>query len=139
MGIQRDMVNTNTPWEAVAGYARAVRVGDRILVSGTTAAGPNGVVGAGDPAAQARFILDRIEWAIQQLGGTLRDVVCTRVYVRHIEDWEAVAQVHGERFGAIRPANTLVQANLVGDEYLVEIEAEAIVGSGDAVQHSVKQ
>lgn len=133
MGIQRDIVSTNTPWEAMAGYARAVRVGDRILVSGTTAAGPNGVVGAGDPAAQAHFILDRIEWAIRQLGGTLRDVVRTRVYVRHIEDWEAVARVHGERFGDIRPANTLVQANLVGDEYLVEIEAEAIIGSGHAI------
>jgi enamine deaminase RidA (YjgF/YER057c/UK114 family) len=117
----------------MAGYARAIRVGDRILVSGTTATGPEGVVGAGDPAAQARFILDRIEWAIKQLGGTLQDVVRTRVYVRHIEDWEAVARVHGERFDNIRPANTLVQANLIGDEFLVEIEAEAIVGSGHAI------
>jgi enamine deaminase RidA (YjgF/YER057c/UK114 family) len=133
MSSQREMVSTNTPWETMAGYARAIRVGDRILVSGTTATGPEGVVGAGDPAAQARFILDRIEWAIKQLGGTLQDVVRTRVYVRHIEDWEAVARVHGERFDNIRPANTLVQANLIGDEFLVEIEAEAIVGSGHAI------
>ena len=133
MSTKREMVSTNTPWETIAGYARAIRVGDRILVSGTTATGPNGVVGAGDPAAQARFILDRIEWAIKQLGGTLQDVVRTRVYIRHIEDWEAVARVHGERFSNIRPANTLVQANLIGDEFLVEIEAEAIVGSSHAV------
>jgi enamine deaminase RidA (YjgF/YER057c/UK114 family) len=130
--LKRTSISTGTHWEALAGYARAVRVGDRILVSGTTATGPDGVVGAGDPAAQARYILDAIEAAIVHLGGALRDVVRTRVYVRHIGDWEAVARVHGERFGAIRPANTLVQAQLVGDEYLVEIEAEAVIGAGDA-------
>jgi enamine deaminase RidA (YjgF/YER057c/UK114 family) len=127
---KRSSVDTGTHWEALAGYARAVRVGDRILVSGT---GPDGVVDAGDPAAQARVIIDKIEAAISQLGGTLRDVVLTRVYVRNIADWEAVARVHGERFGAIRPANTLVQAQLVGEEYLVEIEAEALIGAGDAL------
>ena len=130
---KRASVSTRTHWEALAGYARAVRVGERILVSGTTATGPEGVVGAGDPAAQARCILDKIEAAISQLGGTLRDVVRTRVYVRNIDDWEAVARVHGERFGAIRPANTLVQAQLVGAEYLVEIEAEAQIGAGNAL------
>ena len=130
---KRASIGTGTHWEALAGYARAVRVGDRILVSGTTATGPEGVVGAGDPAAQARYIIDTIEAVIDQLGGTLRDVVRTRVYVRNIADWEAVARVHGERFGAIRPANTLVQAQLVGDEYLVEIEAEALIGAGDAL------
>ncbi len=102
-------------------------------MSGTTATDAEGVVGAGDPAAQTRYILDKIEAAIGQLGGTLRDVVRTRVYVRHVEDWEPVARVHGEYFGAIRPANTLVQAWLVGDEYLVEIEAEAVIGAGDAI------
>jgi enamine deaminase RidA (YjgF/YER057c/UK114 family) len=130
---RRASIQTGTHWEALAGYARAVRVGDRILVSGTTATGPDGVVGAGDPAAQARFILDAIEAAIGRLGGTLRDVVRTRVYVRDIAVWEAVARVHGQRFGGIRPANTLVQAQLVGDEYLVEIEAEAVIGAGDAL------
>jgi enamine deaminase RidA (YjgF/YER057c/UK114 family) len=118
----------------MAGYARAVRVGDRILVSGTTATGPDGVVGTGDAAAQTRFILEKIERAIAALGGQLRDVVRTRVYVRRLEDWEAVARVHGERFGPIRPANTLVQAGLVGEPYLVEIEAEAVIGAGDALQ-----
>jgi enamine deaminase RidA (YjgF/YER057c/UK114 family) len=129
----RTSVSSGTHWEALAGYARAVRVGDRILVSGTTAAGPEGVVGPGDPAAQTRAILDRIEAAIKQLGGRLPDVVRTRIYVRDIVHWEVVARVHGERFGAIRPANTLVEARLVGNDYLVEIEAEAIIGAGDAL------
>ncbi|NJN99502.1 MAG: RidA family protein [Anaerolineales bacterium] len=129
----RTSVGSGAHWEDLAGYARAVRVGDRILVSGTTATGPDGVVGAGDPAAQTRYILDKIEKAIVQLGGSLSDVVRTRVYVRRVADWEPVALVHGERFGSIRPANTLVQAQLIGDEYLVEIEAEAIVGSNHAL------
>ena len=128
----RESTSSGAPWEALAGYARAVRVGERILVSGTTANGPNGVVGAGDPAAQARQILDIIEAALGRLGGRLADVVRTRVYISDIAHWEAVARVHGERFGAIRPANTLVEARLVGAEYLVEIEAEAVIGAGDA-------
>jgi enamine deaminase RidA (YjgF/YER057c/UK114 family) len=128
----RRWVGTGTPWEALAGYARAVRVGDRILVSGTTATGPDGGVVGEDAASQTRFVIDRIEAAIQQLGGSLRDVVRTRVFVRRIDDWEAVARVHGERFGAIRPANTLVEAALVGAAHLVEIEAEAVIGAGDA-------
>jgi enamine deaminase RidA (YjgF/YER057c/UK114 family) len=132
--LHRAAVGSGTVWEALAGYARAVRVGDRILVSGTTATGPDGAVAPGDAAAQATFILDKIERAIEALGGRLRDVVRTRVYVRRLEDWEAVARVHGARFGAVRPANTLVQAGLVGDPYLVEIEAEAVIGAGDAVQ-----
>lgn len=131
--LHRTSVGSGTHWEDLAGYARAVRVGDRILVSGTTATGPEGVVGVGDAAAQTRFILDKIEKAIVQLGGALSDVVRTRVYVRHAADWESVSLVHGERFGSIRPANTLIQAQLIGDEYLVEIEAEAIVGSTHAL------
>lgn len=126
----RRSVSTGTRWEALAGYARAVRVGNRVLVSGTTASGPNGTVAVGDPAGQARFVLDRIERALNDLGASLRDVVRTRIFVRRIEDWEAVARVHGERFGEIRPANTLVQAQLVGDDLLVEIEAEAEIAPG---------
>ncbi len=114
----------------MAGYSRAVRVGDRILVAGTTATGPDGLVGGADPAAQARFIFDKIEMAIKVLGGRMEDVVRTRVYVSDIAHWEPVARVHGERFGQIRPVNTLVEAKLVGPEYLVEIEAEAVVGAG---------
>jgi enamine deaminase RidA (YjgF/YER057c/UK114 family) len=130
MSEQRASVSSGTRWEEMAGYSRAVRVGDRILVSGTTATGPDGLVGGNDPAAQARYALDKIAAALRQLGGTLEDVVRTRVYVSDIAHWEPVARVHGERFGHIRPANTLVEARLVGPEYLVEIEAEAIVGSG---------
>lgn len=124
----RQRVSSGTMWEELAGYCRAIRIGDRILVSGTTATGPDGLVGAGDPAAQARYALDKIERAIEQLGGRLEQVVRTRVYVSDIAHWEAVARVHGERFAAIRPVNTLVEARLVGPEYLVEIEAEAVVG-----------
>jgi enamine deaminase RidA (YjgF/YER057c/UK114 family) len=112
----------------LAGYCRALRVGRTIYVSGTTATDAQGVVvGAGDPAAQTRYILDKIEAALQQLGGRLEDVVRTRIYVRNLDDWQPVARVHGERFAQIRPTNTLVQALLVGDEYLVEIEAEAVL------------
>ena len=131
--LYRNSVSSGTHWEELAGYARAVRIGERILVSGTTATGPAGLVGAGDPAAQTHFILDKIETAMRQLGGTLRDVVRTRVYIKNMADWEAVARAHGERFREIRPANTLVEARLVGDEYLVEIEVEAVLGAGDAL------
>lgn len=131
--IFRASVGSGTTWESLAGYARAVRIGDRILVSGTTATGPDGLVGGDDPAAQASYALDKIERAIVELGGTLRDVVRTRMFVSNIENWEAVARVHGERFGKIRPVNTLVEARLVGPEYLVEIEAEAVIGAGDSL------
>lgn len=133
MAAGKRAVSSGTVWEELAGYSRAVRIGDRILVSGTTATGPDGLVGGDDAAAQAHFVIDKIETAIEQLGGRLQDVVRTRVYVNGMQHWEAVARVHGERFGAIRPANTLVEAHLVGEEYLVEIEAEAVIGAGDAV------
>ena len=129
----RISISSGTHWEAMAGYARAMRIGERILVSGTTATDIDRVVAPGDPAAQTHFIIDKLEAAINQLGGTLADVVRTRIYVRDIKDWEAVARVHGERFAAIRPVNTLVQAILVGEEYLVEMEAEAIIGAGHAL------
>lgn len=125
----RRSVSSGVSWEEEFGYSRAVRVGDRILVSGTTATGPDGVVAPGDPAGQARYALDKIEKAIVSLGGSLEDVVRTRIFVSRIGDWQAIARVHGERFSKIRPANTLVRAELIGDEYLVEIEAEAVVGS----------
>ena len=106
-----------------------MRVGKRITVSGTTASHRGRGIGGDDPAAQAHFVIDKIEGALQSLGGQLEDVVRTRVYVRHIADWEVVARVHGARFGAIRPANTLVQAALVDADALVEIEAEAHVSA----------
>ena len=121
----RTLCVSGTPWEDIAGFARAVRLGRQIFVSGTTATLSGRVIGGSDPAAQAHFVIDKIEGALQSLGATLADVVRTRVYVRNIADWEPVARAHGARFGSIQPANTLVGAALVGDEYLVEIEAEA--------------
>lgn len=130
MSTGKQTFSSGTTWEEIAGYSRAVRIGDRILVSGTTATGPDGLVGGADPAVQARYALDKIEHAIKQLGGRLEDVVRTRVYVSDVAHWEPVARVHGERFGKIRPVNTLVEAKLVGAGYLVEIEAEAVIGAG---------
>jgi aryl-alcohol dehydrogenase-like predicted oxidoreductase/enamine deaminase RidA (YjgF/YER057c/UK114 family) len=124
----RRMAMSGTPWEEMAGYARAVRRGNRIWVSGTTATHGDRVIGGTDPAAQTHFIIDKIEGSLQTLGANLGDVVRTRVFVRNVSDWEPVARAHGERFREILPANTLVQAELVGDEYLVEMEAEAVVG-----------
>jgi enamine deaminase RidA (YjgF/YER057c/UK114 family) len=130
---RRASVSSGTKYEALAGYSRAVRIGDRVLVAGTTASGSDGPVAVGDAAGQARFVLDRIERALTELGATMRDVVRTRTFVRRIEDWEAVARVHGERFAAVRPVSTLVQAALVHPDLLVEIEVEAVIGAGDAL------
>ena len=128
--MQRKNISSGTPWEALAGYSRAVRVGDTIYVSGTTASDASGAVQhPGDAAAQARYILRKIEAALGEAGATLADVVRTRVFVRNIADWEAVARAHGEVFGAVRPANTLVRAEMIAPEMLVEIEAVAVVGT----------
>jgi aryl-alcohol dehydrogenase-like predicted oxidoreductase/enamine deaminase RidA (YjgF/YER057c/UK114 family) len=116
---------SGTVWEDLAGFSRAVRVGNRVVVSGTTATHGSRCVGGKDAAAQAHFAMDKIEGALESLGSSLGDVVRTRVFVKRMSDWEAVARAHGERFAGIQPANTLVQADLVGDEYLVEIEADA--------------
>lgn len=124
-GRQRAL--SGTIWESLAGFSRATRVGRRILVSGTTATHGDRVVGGSDPASQAHFCMDKIEGAIRSLGGRLEDVVRTRVYVRNLDDWEAVSRAHGARFGHIQPANTLLQAGIIGEEYLVEMEAEAVV------------
>jgi enamine deaminase RidA (YjgF/YER057c/UK114 family) len=126
--MERRLISSGTPWEALAGYSRAVRVGDRVFVSGTTASDASGAVQyAGDAAGQARYIIRKIEAALVEAGASLADVVRTRVFVRNIDDWEAVARAHGELFAAIRPANTLVRAEMIIPEMLVEIEAEAIV------------
>ena len=124
----RARISSGTEWEGLAGYSRAVRRGRRILVSGTTATHGDRLIGGDDPAAQATFVLDKIEGAIVSLGGRLEDVDRTRVFVARLSDWEPVAREHGRRFGEIRrPANTLVEAQLVGDGYLVEMEAEAVI------------
>ncbi len=123
----RSIVLTGTPWEHLAGFARAVRRGDRVWVSGTTATHGDQVVGGDDVAAQLTFVIDKIEGALRSLGATLEDVVRTRIYIHDIDDWKPVSQVHGARFGHIMPANTLVQAGIIGDAYRVEMEVEAVV------------
>ena len=99
-------------------------------MSGTTASHGDRLIGGTDAAAQAHFVIDKIEGALRSLGARLDDVVRTRVFTSKLEHWEAIARAHGERFGAILPANTLVRAELVGEEFLVEMEAEAVVGGG---------
>jgi enamine deaminase RidA (YjgF/YER057c/UK114 family) len=127
MNSKRTKVLSGTIWEDMAGYSRAVRKGNRISVSGTTATHGERMIGGNDPAAQAHFVIDKIQGAIESLGGKLEDVVRTRVFINNINDWESVARAHGDRFKDIQPANTLVEARLVGEGYLVEIEADAIV------------
>jgi aryl-alcohol dehydrogenase-like predicted oxidoreductase len=118
---------SGTIWEDLAGFSRAVRKGNRICVSGTTATHGDRVVGANDVVAQTHFIIDKIEGALLSLGARLEQVVRTRIFIRRIDDWEPVSRAHGQRFAHIQPANTLVRADLVGDEYLVEIEADALM------------
>lgn len=126
--MDRQLISSGTPWEALAGYGRAVRVGASVYVSGTTAADASGAVQhQGDAAEQARYIIRKIEAALQQAGAALSDVVRTRIYVRDLADWNAVARAHGEFFHAIRPACTLVRAELIEPAMLVEIEAEAVI------------
>lgn len=125
---KRSAVGSGVSWEKEFAYCRAMRVGNRIVVSGTTATGPAGPVHLGDAGGQARYALEKIRTAIETLGGRLDDVVRTRIFVKPGHDWEAVARVHGEVFKTVKPACTLVFAHLIGEEYLVEIEAEAVVG-----------
>jgi enamine deaminase RidA (YjgF/YER057c/UK114 family) len=126
--MQRQLISSGTPWEASAGYSRAVRVGAHVYVAGTTAADASGAVQSpNDAAGQTRYVLNKIAAALTEAGASLEDVVRTRIFVRNIDDWQAVAQAHGEVFSAIRPACTLVRAELIDPTMLVEIEAEAVV------------
>ncbi|MFC5450147.1 RidA family protein [Paenibacillus aestuarii] len=127
--MERKKVFTGSPWEPEVGYCRALRVGSRIEVAGTTAVKDGVVVGAGNPYEQAKFILQTIESALQALGGQMSDVIRTRMYVTDISKWEEIGRAHGEFFRDVQPVATMVEVKaLIDPQLLVEIEAEAVVG-----------
>jgi len=126
--MNRRYISSGTPWESVVGYSRAVRAGNMVYVSGTTATKEGGIVGTGDPAGQTTQALKNVLWALERVGARLEHVVRTRLYVTNVDDWEKVGRAHSEFFGDVRPACTLVEVKrLVDPAMLVEIEAEAVV------------
>jgi len=128
--MPRQNVSTGGPWEGKIGYSRAVRVGQTVSVSGSTAMTPSGLVGKGDPYAQTIQTFKTIEAALKEAGSSLNDVVRTRIYMANIDQWQEVGRAHGEIFGNIRPATTMVEVKrLIDPDMLVEIEADAIISA----------
>ena len=127
--MHRKNISSGAPWESIVGYSRAVRIGNHIWVAGTTATDEHGqVVGKGNAAEQTRYALQKIERALEEAGASLTAVVRTRLFVTHIADWETIGRVHGEFFGEVRPAATMVEvARLIDAEHLVEIEVDAYI------------
>lgn len=133
MKNERILVSSGSPYESIVGFSRAVRVGCVIAVGGTAPMGPDGkTVGIGDPAAQTKQCLETIEKALNDAGASLEHVVRTRTFLTDISQWEEIGRAHGKFFGSIRPASTMVQVTaFIQPEWLVEIEADAVVCDGD--------
>lgn len=125
---QRQNFSSGSPWEDIVGYSRAVRVGNVVEVTGTVADDQGKLVGGNDPYLQAKFALQKIKGVLEQAGARMEDVVRTRIFVTDITQWEAIGKAHQEAFGSIKPCTTMVQVSrFISDQYLVEIEASAII------------